>query len=75
MIQMPLKYDKTADTAIRQIKDKRYTGALSGYHDKILLVGINYAPDNKIAEHVYKKLGFQPTGVFEHGEYELQLDL
>lgn len=42
-----LKYDKTADTAIRQIKDKRYTGALSGYHDKILLVGINYDPDNK----------------------------
>ena len=42
-----LKYDKTADTAIRQIKDKRYTGALSGYHEKILLVGINYDPDNK----------------------------
>ena len=42
-----LKYDKTADTAIRQIKDRRYTGALSGYHDKILLVGINYDPDNK----------------------------
>ena len=42
-----LKYDKTADTAIRQIKDRRYAGALSGYHDKILLVGINYDPDNK----------------------------
>ncbi|MGN0485069.1 MAG: AAA family ATPase [Lachnospiraceae bacterium] len=42
-----LKYDKTADTAIRQIKDKRYAGALSGYQDKILLVGINYDPDNK----------------------------
>ena len=39
--------DKTADTAIRQIKDRRYTGALSGYHDKILLVGICYDPDNK----------------------------
>ena len=39
--------DKTTDTAIRQIKDKRYTGALSGYHEKILLVGINYDPDNK----------------------------
>ena len=42
-----LKYDKTADTAIRQIKDRRYTGALSGYHDKILLVGISYDPDSK----------------------------
>ena len=37
-----LKYNKSADTAIRQIKEKRYYGALSGYSDKILLVGINY---------------------------------
>ena len=44
----------------------------SGKYDFLL---IDYAPDNRIAEHVYKKLGFQPTGVFEHGEYELRLDL
>ena len=44
----------------------------SGKYDFLL---IDYAPDNKIAEHVYKKLGFRPTGVFEHGEYELRLDL
>ncbi len=37
-----LKYNKSADTAIKQIKEKRYQGALSGYSDKILLVGINY---------------------------------
>ena len=37
-----LKYNKSADTAIKQIKEKRYHGALSGYSDKILLVGINY---------------------------------
>ena len=37
-----LKYNQSADTAIRQIKEKRYQGALSGYGDKILLVGINY---------------------------------
>ena len=37
-----LKYNQSADTAIRQIKEKRYQGALSGYDDKILLVGINY---------------------------------
>ena len=42
-----LKYDKTADTAIKQIKDKRYTGALSDYPFKILLVGINYDPNSK----------------------------
>ena len=37
-----LKYNQSADTAIKQIKEKRYQGALSGYGDKILLVGINY---------------------------------
>ena len=39
-----LKYNKSADTAIKQIKEKRYQGALSGYNEKILLVGINYDP-------------------------------
>ena len=42
-----LKYNQSADTAIKQIKDKRYQGALSGYGDKILLVGINYDKDSK----------------------------
>lgn len=37
-----LKYNKSADTAIKQIKEKKYQGALSGYQGKILLVGINY---------------------------------
>ena len=42
-----LKYNRSADTAIRQIKEKRYQGALSGYSDKILLVGINYDKESK----------------------------
>lgn len=37
-----LKYNKSADTVIKQIKEKKYQGALSGYQGKILLVGINY---------------------------------
>lgn len=37
-----LKYNKDADTAIKQIKEKRYHGALEGYADRILLVGISY---------------------------------
>ena len=37
-----LKYNQSADTAIRQIKEKRYQGALVGYEGKILLVGISY---------------------------------
>ena len=42
-----LKYNKSADTAINQIKENRYHGALSGYGDRILLVGINYNADGK----------------------------
>ena len=42
-----LKYNKSADTAIKQIKEKKYQGALSDYSDKILLVGISYDVDGK----------------------------
>lgn len=45
-----LKYNKSADTAINQIKENRYHGALSGYSDRILLVGINYDADGKDAK-------------------------
>ena len=46
-----LKYNKSADTAIKQIKEKRYQGALSGYNDRILLVGINYDAEGKDKKH------------------------
>lgn len=46
-IIIELKYDKSAETAIRQIKEKRYAGVLNDYKDKILLVGINYDKDTK----------------------------
>lgn len=37
-----LKYNKTAESTIQQIKDRQYTQALEGYTGEILLVGINY---------------------------------
>ena len=46
-----LKYNQSADTAIKQIKEKRYQGALSGYSDKILLVGINYDAEGEEKKH------------------------
>ena len=46
-----LKYNKSADTAIKQIKENRYHGALSGYGDKILLVGISYDAGGKDKKH------------------------
>jgi len=51
-IVIELKRDKDADAAIRQIKEKRYAGELSGYADKILLVGINYDRETKKHECV-----------------------
>ena len=42
-----LKYNQSADSAIEQIKERRYHGALSGYRDKILLVGVNYHADGE----------------------------
>ena len=46
-----LKYNKSADSAIQQIKENRYQGALLGYKDKILLVGINYDAEGKDKKH------------------------
>ena len=46
-----LKYNQSADTAINQIKEKRYQGALSDYRDRILLVGINYDAEGKDKKH------------------------
>ena len=37
-----LKWDKSADTALKQIEDKRYPKGLEEYKDNLLLVGINY---------------------------------
>ncbi|MDE7311110.1 MAG: ATP-binding protein [Eubacterium sp.] len=37
-----LEYNKSADTAIQQIKSRQYTKALEGYCGEVLLVGISY---------------------------------
>lgn len=38
-----LKWNKSADAAISQIKDRKYAAALERYTGEILLVGINYS--------------------------------
>ena len=42
-----LKYDKDADTAISQIKRKKYPAKVAQYTDNLLLVGINYDKETK----------------------------
>lgn len=44
-----LKWNKNADTAMKQIKEKKYPVSLQNFADEILLVGINY--DKKTKEH------------------------
>ena len=44
-----LKWDQDAETAIRQIKEKNYTGVLADYEEEILLVGVNY--DRRSKKH------------------------
>lgn len=50
-----LKYDKSVEAAIQQIKDKDYQGALVGYAGKVLLVGVNYDKDTKKHECVIEE--------------------
>ncbi|MCD8370461.1 MAG: ATP-binding protein [Clostridiales bacterium] len=42
-----LKYDRDADSAIRQIKENHYDGILKKYFGNLLLVGINYDKEAK----------------------------
>ena len=44
-----LKWDKSADTAIEQIKRKQYTDKISEYSGEIILVGLNY--DTEMKKH------------------------
>ena len=42
-----LKYDKSAEGALEQIKKKQYADCLKDYSGEILLVGINYDKEDK----------------------------
>ena len=47
-----LKWNQTADTAIRQIEERNYASRLLGYVGKVLLVGIVY--DKRTKQHQCK---------------------
>jgi len=49
-IVLELKYDKDADSAINQIKRRKYPAKVAAYVDNLLLVGINYDKEKKIHE-------------------------
>ena len=51
-----LKWNKSADTAIDQIKRKQYSDKISEYAGDILLVGINYDTETKKHSCLIEKL-------------------
>jgi hypothetical protein len=42
-----LKWDKSAETAIEQIKNKKYVDSLKDYSGKVILVGVSYDRESK----------------------------
>ena len=46
-VVLELKYNQSADTAIKQIYEKRYAGVLKDFAGEIVLVGINYDAKSK----------------------------
>ena len=55
-IIIELKWDKGADAALAQIKEKQYGNALKDYHGNLLLVGINYDKSTKKHECVIESM-------------------
>ena len=51
-----LKWNKSAKSALQQIKDKKYPNAIKNYTGVILLVGINYNKENKKHECMIEKM-------------------
>ena len=56
---MELKYDKTAQSAISQIKEKNYTQSFRDYRGEVLLVGINCDRESKTHQCIIEKVKIQ----------------
>ena len=55
-VLVELKWDESADSAIGQIKERKYVKALEGYQGNLLLVGINYDKESKKHQCKIEKL-------------------
>ena len=53
-----LKWDKSADGAIHQIKNKEYCRSLDEYKGNVLLVGVNYNKKTKVHECIIEEYKF-----------------
>ena len=50
-----LKWNKNAETALQQIKARKYPASILSYTGEILLVGINYDKDSKQQQYLIEK--------------------
>ena len=50
-----LKFDKSALTAVTQIKEKNYLQFFKDYKGEVLLVGINYSKDTKTHQCIIER--------------------
>ena len=55
LIALELKWNKDTETAIQQIKNKRYPESVLNYTGDILLVGINYDTHSKAHQCLIEK--------------------
>jgi hypothetical protein len=62
-IVVELKWDQTAEGAIKQIKEKEYNVSLASYAGELLLVGINYDKETKKHTCVIEKANVQNVSI------------
>ena len=53
---LDLKWNQAAETALRQIKEKKYDSILDSYHGNVLLVRINYDKKSKSHDCIIEQL-------------------
>ncbi len=53
---LELKWNQAAETALRQIKEKKYDSILDSYHGNVLLVRINYDKKSKSHDCIIEQL-------------------
>lgn len=50
-----LKWNKSAESALQQIKNKKYPNSIQNYAGDVLLVGINYSKKDKKHECIIER--------------------
>ena len=50
-----LKWNKSAESALQQIKNKKYPNSIQNYAGDVLLVGINYGKKDKKHECIIER--------------------